>query len=73
MAFMQCALLFCTAAAANAPSGKAATCLALEPGGGLGFNCKGCDKPGLQPFSGVKAVDFWIRDNPASLKAFIYK
>jgi hypothetical protein len=35
----------------------------MSPKGGLGFQCRSCERAGLQPFAGKKSISFWVRSN----------
>jgi hypothetical protein len=47
-------------------AGSTATCATLSKGGGLQFKCKGCSRPGYQPFAKAKSLDFDIRSSTQS-------
>lgn len=47
-------------------AGSTATCATLSKGGGLQLKCKGCSRPGYQPFAKAKSLEFDIRSNTQS-------
>ncbi|KAJ9517598.1 hypothetical protein QJQ45_025065 [Haematococcus lacustris] len=48
------------------PTGGAATCLDVTPGGGLTLRMRRGSEPGFQPFKNAQRVDFWIRPGGSS-------
>ena len=56
----------CLSITERTPSGRAATCATLTPGGGLYFHCRRCDAAGLRPFDGARALEFWLKPRGAS-------
>eukprot|EP00884_Botryococcus_braunii_P001907 jgi/Botrbrau1/11717/Bobra.0195s0045.1 len=48
-------------------NGDAATCVAINPKGGLTFECHMCATPGYQPFAGATTLDFYIRGDSKTL------
>ncbi|PNW76515.1 hypothetical protein CHLRE_11g467656v5 [Chlamydomonas reinhardtii] len=42
--------------------GSAAACAEVGPGGGMTWWCRGCNRPGYQPFASASSVSFWVRD-----------
>lgn len=42
--------------------GSTAACAEIAPGGGMTWWCRGCYRPGYQPFAGASSVSFWTRD-----------
>jgi hypothetical protein len=62
-------LLLCDAAVPS-PAGTTATCLTMSPKGGLGFECRSCERAGFQPFAGKTSISFWIRSNANTTSPF---
>ena len=47
-----------------------AMCGTLSKDGALPFICRGCTKPGYQPFANANILQFWVRSNTKSLDPF---
>ena len=55
-------------AAGSGRGGSHAVCASLMVGGGMRFICRGCDKPGYQPFGyGAKALEFSVKADTSVL------
>jgi hypothetical protein len=42
----------------------------MSPKGGLGFECRRCERVGFQPFAGKASISFWIRSNANTTSPF---